>query len=148
MRGKCQGQLADRWGLQGELQEQQFARLAEGEHPETGEQLVRHQTAPEYGHAHGNTVRTIERRAGWDAMFSAPRSVSRTALAGGSDRVHRAHRKSVRTALDDTNDAKTLGYELSRDVSHPAAILKEPAAAQQTEPQSVSIQATQGLSAG
>ena len=27
-------------GLAGEVQEQQFARLAEGQHPETGEQLV------------------------------------------------------------------------------------------------------------
>jgi conjugative relaxase-like TrwC/TraI family protein len=148
VRGEWQGQLADRRGLQGELQEQQFARLTEGEHPETGERLVRHQTAREYGNAHGNTVRTIERRAGWDATFSAPRSVSRTALAGGNDRVHQVHRKSVRTALDNTNDAKTLGYELSRGASHPAAILKEPGAAQKTEPQSVSKQVAQGLSAG
>ena len=31
--------LPTRWGLQGEVQEQQFARLSEGQHPETGEQL-------------------------------------------------------------------------------------------------------------
>lgn len=37
VRGEWQGQLAARWGLQGEVQEQQFARLAEGQHPETGE---------------------------------------------------------------------------------------------------------------
>ena len=48
VRGEWQGQLAARWGLRGEVQEQQFARLAEGRHPETGEQLVRHQTAREY----------------------------------------------------------------------------------------------------
>jgi len=47
-----------------------------------------------------------------------------------------------------TNDAKALGYELSRDVSHPTAIQQEPAAAQKIEPQSVSIEASQGLSAG
>jgi hypothetical protein len=47
-----------------------------------------------------------------------------------------------------TNDAKALGYELSRDVSHPTAIQQEPAAAQKIEPQSVSIGATQGLSVG
>ncbi len=99
VRGEWQGQLAARWGLQGEVQEQQFARLAEGQHPETGEQLVRHQTAREYVNASGETVRTMEHRAGWDATFSAPKSVSLTALVGGDDRVRDAHRESVRTAL-------------------------------------------------
>ena len=47
-----------------------------------------------------------------------------------------------------TNDAKALGYELSRDVSHPTAIQQEPAATQKIEPQSESIQAAQGLSVG
>jgi len=101
VRGEWQGQLAARWGLQGEVQEQQFARLAEGQHPETGEQLVRHQTAREYVNAQGDTVRTMEHRAGWDATFSAPKSVSLTALVGGDDRVRDAHRESVRTALDE-----------------------------------------------
>ncbi len=41
--GEWQGQLAERWGLSGDVQEQQFIRLSEGQHPETGEQLVRHQ---------------------------------------------------------------------------------------------------------
>lgn len=101
VRGEWQGQLAARWGLQGEIQEQQFARLAEGQHPATGEQLVRHQTAREYVNANGETVRTMEHRAGWDATFSAPKSVSLTALVGGDDRVREAHRESVRTALDE-----------------------------------------------
>ena len=101
MRGEWQGQLATRWGLHGEVQEQQFARLAEGQHPETGEQLVRHQTAREYVNAQGDTVRTMEHRAGWDATFSAPKSVSLTALVGGDDRVRDAHRESVKVALDE-----------------------------------------------
>ncbi len=101
VRGEWQGQLATRWGLQGEVHEQQFARLAEGQHPETGEQLVRHQTAREYVNAQGDMVRTMEHRAGWDATFSAPKSVSLTALVGGDDRVRDAHRESVRTALDE-----------------------------------------------
>ena len=32
-------------------------------------------------------VKTMEHRAGWDATFSAPKSVSLTALVGGDDRV-------------------------------------------------------------
>jgi conjugative relaxase-like TrwC/TraI family protein len=101
VRGEWQGQLATRWGLHGEVQEQQFVRLAEGQHPETGEQLVRHQTAREYVNAQGDTVRTMEHRAGWDATFSAPKSVSLTALVGGDDRVRDAHRESVKVALDE-----------------------------------------------
>ena len=44
-------------------------------------------------------VRSMEHRAGWDATFSAPKSVSLTALVGGDDRIREAHRESVRTAL-------------------------------------------------
>ncbi|MGC9223653.1 MAG: MobF family relaxase, partial [Terracidiphilus sp.] len=39
--------------------------------------------------------------AGWDATFSAPKSVSVTALVGGDDRVREAHRESVRVALSE-----------------------------------------------
>jgi conjugative relaxase-like TrwC/TraI family protein len=101
VRGEWQGKLAERYGLRGEVQEQQFARLSEGQHPETGEQLVKHQTAREYVNANGDTVRSMEHRAGWDATFSAPKSVSLTALVGGDDRVREAHRESVRVALDE-----------------------------------------------
>ncbi|NYF81304.1 MobF family relaxase [Granulicella arctica] len=101
VRGEWQGQLAERWGLTGEVNEQQFARLSEGQHPATGEQLVRHQTAREYENGRGEMVRSMEHRAGWDATFSAPKSVSLTALVGGDDRVKEAHRESVRTALDE-----------------------------------------------
>src|SRR5580658_4491159 len=42
----------------------------------------------------------MEHRAGWDATFSAPKSVSLTALVGGDERVREAHRESVRIAVD------------------------------------------------
>jgi conjugative relaxase-like TrwC/TraI family protein len=101
VRGEWQGQLAERWGLTGEVQEQQFARLSEGQHPATGEQLVRYQAAREYTNGRGEMVRSMEHRAGWDATFSAPKSVSLTALVGGDDRVREAHRESVTVALDE-----------------------------------------------
>ncbi len=41
----------------------------------------------------------MEHRAGWDATFSAPKTVSLTALVGGDERVREAHRESVRVAL-------------------------------------------------
>ena len=101
VRGAWQGQLATRFGLTGVVQEEQFARLSEGQHPVTGEQLVRHQTARKYENGRGEVVRSMEHRAGWDATFSAPKSVSLTALVGGDDRIREAHRESVTVALNE-----------------------------------------------
>jgi len=75
IRGEWHGKLAKEWGLEGEVREEHFGRLAHGQHPVTGEQLVRHQTAREYVNGSGETVSTMEHRAGWDATFSAPKSV-------------------------------------------------------------------------
>ena len=99
IRGVWYGELANRWGVVGEVREDHFQRLAEGPHPITGEQLVRHQTARETKNARGDTMTTMEHRAGWDATFSAPKSVSLTALVGRDECVREAHRESVRVAL-------------------------------------------------
>jgi TrwC relaxase len=37
-----QGRLAERWKLTGAVEAEHFARLSEGQHPHTEEQLVRH----------------------------------------------------------------------------------------------------------
>src|ERR1700726_2329427 len=101
IRGEWHGRLAEEWGLRGEVREEHFQRLSEGQHPITGEQLIRHQTACEYVNRHGEKVNAMEHRAGWDATFSAPKSVSLTALVGGDERVREAHRESVAVALDE-----------------------------------------------
>jgi len=101
IRGEWQGRLAESWNLRGEVSEESFSRLAAGQHPETGEQLVRYQQAREYTNEAGDVVKTMEHRAGWDATFSAPKSVSLTALVGGDERIREAHREAVRTALDE-----------------------------------------------
>ena len=43
----------------------------------------------------------MEHRAAWDATFSAPKSVSLTALVGGDEAVRQAHRDSVKVALNE-----------------------------------------------
>ena len=96
-----QGRLAGEWGLSGAVGAEHFARLSEGQHPQTEAQLVRHQTAKTYDGKFGREVTSVEHRAGWDATFSAPKSVSLTALVGGDDRVRVAHRESVRSALSE-----------------------------------------------
>jgi conjugative relaxase-like TrwC/TraI family protein len=97
--GEWQGRMAEQYGLAGAIDAQHFACLSEGQNPITGEQLVRHRKGQEYTTADGAIVKPVEHRAGWDATFSAPKSVSLTALVGGDDRVREAHRQAVTTAL-------------------------------------------------
>ena len=85
-----QGKLAQQWGLEGPVGAEHFARLTEGQHPETEAQLVRHQPAKIYENEFGREVTSVEHRAGWDATFSAPKPVSLTALVGGDNRVGEA----------------------------------------------------------
>ena len=98
--GEWQGRLAGQFGLAGAVSAEDFARLSQGQHPQTGDQLVRQRASYEYQDADGKTIKTMEHRAGWDATFSAPKSVSLTALVGGDERVREAHRESVRVALN------------------------------------------------
>jgi conjugative relaxase-like TrwC/TraI family protein len=99
--GGWHGKLAERFELAGAVGAEEFARLSEGQHPQTGEQLVRHRVVHEYRNEDGKMVSPVEHRAGWDATFSAPKSVSLTALVGGDDRVREAHREAVNVALNE-----------------------------------------------
>jgi len=98
--GEWQGGLAAKLGLSGAVSEGDFARLAQGQHPQTSGQLVRQRASYEYASENGKTIKTMEHRAGWDATFSAPKSVSLTALVGSDFRVREAHRAAVTAALD------------------------------------------------
>ncbi|MEG9433364.1 MobF family relaxase [Terriglobus sp. ADX1] len=130
--GEWHGKLADRFGLVGGVEEEHFARLADGQNPITGEQLVRHRLVQEYEGADGKTVAPVEHRAGWDATFSAPKSVSLTALVGGDDRVRDAHRQAVNIALNElerytqariggNSPAETTGQFIAAKFEHDTA---------------------------
>jgi len=71
IRGEWHGWLAEQWGLRGEVREEQFQRLSEGQHPVSGERLIRHQSAREYMNRRGEKVSAMEHRAGWDATFGS-----------------------------------------------------------------------------
>jgi conjugative relaxase-like TrwC/TraI family protein len=100
IQGEWQGRLASQFGLAGAVSAEDFAKLSQGQHPATGEQLVRQRASYIYKDADGKSVKTMEHRAGWDATFSAPKSISLTALVGTDDNVRIAHRESVRVALE------------------------------------------------
>jgi conjugative relaxase-like TrwC/TraI family protein len=130
--GEWQGRMAESYGLAGAIDSQHFARLSEGQNPHSGEQLVRHRTGQEYTTADGNTVKPVEHRAGWDATFSAPKSVSLTALVGGDNRVRAAHREAVTIALTElerytqariggNNPAETTGRFIAAKFEHDTA---------------------------
>ena len=99
--GEWHGKLAAELGVAGGVEQEHFARLADGRHPITGEQLVRHRIVQAYEGTDGKAVSPVEHRAGWDATFSAPKSVSLTALVGGDDRARDAHRQAVNVALNE-----------------------------------------------
>ena len=86
----------------------------------------------EYEGPDGKTVAPTEHRAGWDATFSAPKSVSLTALVGGDDRVRDAHRQAVNIALDElerytqariggNSPAETTGQFIAAKFEHDTA---------------------------
>src|SRR6185437_14160010 len=64
--GEWQGRLAAKFGLSGPVAEAEFARLSQGQQPQSGEQLVKQRASYQYESADGKTVRTMEHRAGWD----------------------------------------------------------------------------------
>lgn len=132
VKGEWFGKQADEWGLDGEVDQESFERLCEGQDPRTGLQLVRHVTAKEYENPYGEMVETSEHRAGWDATFSAPKSVSLAALVGGDERITEAHDRSVNTALSElekyvqariggSNPAETTGKMIAAKFEHDAA---------------------------
>lgn len=132
IQGEWHGKLADTFELSGAVGAEDFARLSEGQHPQTGKQLVSHRVVHEYRNAQGEMVSPVEHRAGWDATFSAPKSISLTALVGGDDRVREAHREAVNVALNElerytqariggNNPAETTGKFVAAKFEHDTA---------------------------
>jgi conjugative relaxase-like TrwC/TraI family protein len=132
VKGEWQGKLAASLGLSGDVAPLEFSRLADGIHPQTEAPMVRHRLAMEHKNPDGTVTKAVEHRAGWDATFSAPKSVSLTTLVGGDDRVRDAHRAAVTTALDElerytqariggNNAAETTGKFIAAKFEHTTA---------------------------
>ena len=85
--GTCHGQLCAAVGLAegATITDEAFERVASNHHALTGEKLTERMAAG--------------RRAGYDATFNAPKSVSIQAFLGGDDRLLAAHETAVTEAL-------------------------------------------------
>jgi conjugative relaxase-like TrwC/TraI family protein len=153
--GEWHGKLAANFELADGVGAEEFARLSEGQHPRTAEQLVQHRVVQAYEGANGKSVAPVEHRAGWDATFSAPKSVSLTALVGGDDRVRAAHRVAVNTALDElerytqariggNRPAETTGQFVAAKFEHDTARPVDGYAAPQLHTHTVIFNMTEG----
>lgn len=93
--GEWIGVGAERLGLSGKVRADDFLRLCENQHPDTGEKLTQRL----------NTTRTsgdkqaANRRIFYDFTFSPPKSVSIVGFLGGDERVLAAHARAVQAAL-------------------------------------------------
>ncbi len=91
------GRGAEALGLNGEVSREEFSALLRGVDPRSAAVLV-----PAAAH-------NEKHRAGWDRVFSAPKSLSVQALVGGDHRLTDAHRLAVEKALIEVEK-----YSLSR----------------------------------
>jgi conjugative relaxase-like TrwC/TraI family protein len=84
------GKGAAALGLAGEIDTNDFRAVLNGLAPMSSETLV-----------HAAKRDGARRRAGWDATFNAPKSISVQALVGDDSRLITAHRRSVERALEE-----------------------------------------------
>jgi conjugative relaxase-like TrwC/TraI family protein len=95
--GQWFGLGAERLGLVGKVQAEDFLRLCENQHPSTGETLTQRLKGirTESGQV------TANRRIFYDFTFSPPKSVSLAAFLGNDARILAAHSRAVRSALSE-----------------------------------------------
>ena len=104
--GQWIGKGAAELGLAGNVNRDHFSALLQGVDPHGGRVLV----PP---HANG------QHAAGWDSVYSAPKSVSIQALIGGDHRLIQAHQDAVRRTLQEIEKYATThqGHQRDRLVS-------------------------------
>ena len=86
--GRWFGRGAAELGLTGDVDTSDFRAVLNGVDPRSGDVLV-----------HAAQREGEQKRAGWDATFNAPKSVSVQALVGDDTRLIGAHRRAVERAL-------------------------------------------------
>lgn len=95
------GQAAEKFGLVGEIDDEKFAAVLDGETPSTGRMMGKYVDGER------------KHRPGLDLTFSAPKSVSIAALVLGDERVVEAHTNAVKAAIGhvESNLVQTRFFE-------------------------------------
>jgi conjugative relaxase-like TrwC/TraI family protein len=96
--GKWHGRGAELLGLKGEVASEDFEAVRQGLDPQTGEFLRQRHGADRIA---SNGEEQSKARSLYDMTFSAPKSVSVTAIVGGDERLVAAHETAVREALEE-----------------------------------------------
>ncbi len=88
--GQWYGVGAEKWGLSGATRAEEFLRLCENLHPQTGERLtLRQKTTRVEFDSDGEEHQKANRRVFYDFTFSPPKSVSIVALVNDDKRSSR-----------------------------------------------------------
>jgi conjugative relaxase-like TrwC/TraI family protein len=99
--GEWHGQGAEMLGLSGVTHGEEFVRLCENNHPQTGERLTLRQKTTRWETGQdGEDHQSANRRVFYDFTFSPPKSVSIAALANDDQRIVEAHQQAVASALN------------------------------------------------
>jgi conjugative relaxase-like TrwC/TraI family protein len=98
--GQWIGKGAEMLGLLGRVERDEFLRLCENLHPETGELLTqRHKTTRRALDEKGVDREAANRRVFYDFTISPPKDVSILALVGADERIAGAHDRAIRAAV-------------------------------------------------
>jgi conjugative relaxase-like TrwC/TraI family protein len=101
VRGQWYGKGAADLGLSGVANVEQFERLCDNLHPQTGQRLtMRQKTTRSNVDADGAEHERANRRVFYDFTISPPKSVSIAALVGNDRRIVEAHERAVTMALE------------------------------------------------
>lgn len=80
--------------------QEEFLKLCENQHPQTGERLTQRLNHSRRN-VNGNEAEVANRRVFFDFTFSPPKSVSIAALVAGDSRIVDAHRAAVKLAVNE-----------------------------------------------
>jgi len=135
-KGLWMGKAAERLGLSGEVKLEQFERLRECEHPETGEFLRQRKSADRHaadGSKQSNAVNFF------DLTFSAPKSVSVQGVFE-DPRLLKAHHEAVADALAEAEKLASVedqrdGKKLVRQTGNLAVAAYDHDTSRQLDPQ-------------
>jgi conjugative relaxase-like TrwC/TraI family protein len=98
--GQWIGKGAERLGLRGRVGQDEFLRLCENLHPQTGQRLTQRQKTTRWMLGEkGDELEAANRRVFYDFTISPPKDVSILALLGGDHRITEAHDRAIANAV-------------------------------------------------